>query len=72
MSRSNAAPFSEDPDDPLESIRENAEAVRRVGEKRDDETGALARVLYNVAHGEEPVPEDCEQAGLESLLEVID
>ncbi|SEQ28331.1 hypothetical protein [Natrinema salaciae] len=54
---------------PFDSIRDDNEIREGAEElaKRDDRVGALARITLAVADGEDPDPEDCEEAGLETL-----
>lgn len=54
---------------PFDQIRNDDEI--RAGTKqlaeRDGKLGALARITMAIADGEEPDPDDCEEAGLETL-----
>ncbi|WP_254768282.1 hypothetical protein [Salinilacihabitans rarus] len=54
---------------PFDSIR-NDDDVRAGTEElaeRDGKLGALARITLAIADGQEPNPDDCEEAGLETL-----
>lgn len=53
----------EQSEDPLESIRENEEAVEALAEE-DSQKGAVARYLLAVSRGEAPDPVDCLEADL--------
>lgn len=48
-------------------VREGAEALA----DRDGTIGAMARIALALADGNQPDPEDCEVAGLETLRENV-
>lgn len=56
----------------LEKIRSDADVRKDVEElaERDDQFGALARVILAIAHDERPADADLEAAGLESFAKL--
>ena len=55
----------------VEALEEDREDIAVLAE-RDDYLGAWARVALAIIDNEQPDPQDCRDAGLESLIAFID
>lgn len=50
--------------DPFASLRAMDDDAVAEARSRNDDWGAMVRVCHDIANGEQPAPEDCEQVGL--------
>lgn len=55
----------------VSNLAEHREDLAELAE-RDDHLGALGRIALAIANGEDPDPDDCEQAGLPVLIDIVE